>query len=91
MYKITEYSKEQANKLGVKIKPSQKKNKKIDVFKGDVLVASIGAKGYKDYPTYVKEKGLEYANERRQLYKSRHAKDLKVKDSAGYFANKILW
>ena len=42
MYKITEYSKEQAEKLGVQIKPSVKKNKKIDVIKNGKVIASIG-------------------------------------------------
>ena len=32
-YKITTYSKRQAKKLGVTIKPSKVKGKKIDVFK----------------------------------------------------------
>ena len=53
MYKITEYSKEQARKLGVDIKPSVKKNKKIDVIKNGKVVASIGDKRYKDYPTFI--------------------------------------
>lgn len=91
MYNITNYSKQQAKKLNVSIKPSENKNKKIDVFKGDVLVASIGAKNYKDYPTYINEKGLSYANERRQLYKARHNKDRKIKGSNGWYADKILW
>jgi hypothetical protein len=39
----------------------------------------------------MKEKGLAFAKERRKLYKARHSKDLGKKDTAGYFANKILW
>ena len=69
MYEITNYSKEQAKKLGVQIKPSTRKDKKIDVFKNSQKVTSIGAKGYKDFPTYTKEKGLQYAKQRRKLYK----------------------
>lgn len=91
MYNITSYSKEQAKKLGVEIKPSKLKNKKIDVYKGNEKVASIGNKNYKDYPTYMLEKGLAFANERRKLYKIRHEKDRKIKGSAGYYADKILW
>ena len=41
-YKITKYSKEQAKKLGVVIKPSTRKNKKIDVFKDGNKISSIG-------------------------------------------------
>ena len=75
MYKITDYSYKQAKKLNVKIKPSTKKNKKIDVYKNDHLLASVGALGYSDYPNYIKEKGLAYANKKRELYKLRHSKD----------------
>ena len=75
MYEISEYSKIKASKLGVDIKPSNMKGKKIDVFKDGKKITSIGAKGYKDYPTYIKEKGKSYADERRKLYKDRHQKD----------------
>eukprot|EP01038_Epipyxis_sp_PR26KG_P016034 gene16034-21762_t len=50
--------------MGVEIKPSKSKNKKIDVYKNNNKIASVGAIGYNDYPTYIKEKGLEYANKR---------------------------
>ena len=90
-YKITKYSYQQAKKLNVEIKISTNKKKKIDVFKGDKKIASIGDMNYvnNDYPTFIKTKGLSYANERRKLYKQRHKKDLNSKN--GYFANKILW
>jgi hypothetical protein len=92
MYNITDYSKRQAIKLGVKIKPSTNKNKKIDVFDyHNNFIVSIGAIGYKDYPTYLLEKGKKYADERRRLYRIRHEKDRKVLGSAGYYADKILW
>jgi hypothetical protein len=97
MYNITTYSKKQASKLGVTIRASKNSKKKIDVFnkKGDKL-ASIGAKGMNDFPTYKKKersgevpKGT--ADKRRALYKKRHSKDRNVKGTAGYFADKILW
>lgn len=91
MYEIKPYSFKQAKKLGVDIKPSSDKNKKIDVLKGDKKIASIGDKRYNDYPTYIQTKGLEYANKRRELYKLRHNKDKDVKGSAGFFASRILW
>jgi len=90
-YKILPYSFARAKELGVKIKPSQKKNKKIDVFKNNQLVSSIGQLGAKDYPTYIKEKGKPYADKRRTLYKSRHENDLSKIGTTGYYANKILW
>ena len=80
-----------AKDLGVQIKPSSKKGKKIDVFKDGKKVASVGALGYSDYPTYIREKGKAYADERRRLYKIRHSKDRNVKNSDGYYADKLLW
>jgi hypothetical protein len=88
MYQITDYSYRQAKILGVEIKPSTNKTKKIYVFKNGKKIASIGAIGYKDYPTFIKEKGKAYADERRRLYHIRHAKD---KSLNGYYAKKILW
>jgi len=75
-------------KLKVLIKPSTNKKKKIDVFKDNKKIASIGAIGYNDYPNYLKiDKNL--ADEKKKLYKLRHHKDLNSKN--GYYANKILW
>jgi hypothetical protein len=88
-YKITNYSYQKAKQLNVDIKPSTNKNKKIDVFKNNKKIASIGAIGYLDYPNFIKKKGLEYANQRKKLYKLRHKKDLNSKN--GFYANKILW
>lgn len=91
-YKIKPYSYQRAETLGVVIKPSKVNGKKIDVFnkKGEKL-ASIGAIGYGDFPTFTIQKGKEYADEKRRLYKLRHAKDRVVKGTAGYYADKILW
>ena len=91
MYKITRYTQQQAKKLGVKVAPSKTKGKKIDVFKGDKKVASVGAVGYGDYPTFMKQEGKEFADKRRKLYKMRHEKDRHVKGSKGFYADKLLW
>jgi hypothetical protein len=91
MYDITNYTKQQAKKLGVEVKPSIVKGKKIDVFKNDNKVASVGAIGFSDYGTYLKTKGKEYADTRKKLYKIRHEKDRKIVGSAGYFADRLLW
>ena len=37
-------------------------------------VASIGAIGYGDFPTFKKTKGKEFADKRRIAYKKRHEK-----------------
>jgi len=52
-YTIKAYSRQRARELGVRIKVSTKPDKKLDVFskKGEKL-ASIGAAGMGDYPTF---------------------------------------
>jgi predicted Zn-dependent protease len=65
---ISAYTILQAKKLNVTMKPSTNKNKKLDVFKDNKKIASIGAKGYADYPTYIKTHGKQYADKRRELY-----------------------
>jgi hypothetical protein len=92
MYKITRYTHTQAKKLGVQVKPSKLKGKKLDVFnKLGKKIASVGAIGYNDYPTYILKKGKKYADERRKLYKARHQKDRTKRGSAGYYADQLLW
>lgn len=99
-YTITTYTKNQAKKLGVIVKRSTNKKKKIDVFKkvkdkdGKMVLkklASVGAIGYNDYPTFIKTKGKEYADKRRKLYKIRHNKNRHNKGTPSYFADKLLW
>ena len=87
-YKITDYSYQKAKKLNVTIKPSTNKKKKIDVFKDNIKIASIGAIGFLDYPNYFK-KDKNNAEVRRKLYKQRHHKDINNKN--GFYANNILW
>jgi hypothetical protein len=90
-YKITNYSKEQAKKYNVVIKPSQNKGKKIDVFKDNKKVASIGDINYLDYGSYLQTKGKAYADNRRKIYRVRHANDINVINTPGYYSGKILW
>lgn len=91
-YRITSYTKARASKLGVVVKPSKVQGKKIDVFdkKGNKL-ASVGALGYNDYPTFIRKKGQDYADSRRRMYKKRHEKDRHKKGTAGYYADQLLW
>ena len=91
MYKIKKYSYDQAKKLNVSIKPSTNKNKKIDVYKNNKKIASIGDINYKDYPTYLNEKGKVFADERKKLYKKRHEKDRSKINTPGFYADKLLW
>jgi len=92
MYNILPYSYKQASKLKVIIKPSSKKNKKIDVYDlNNNFLVSIGSINHLDYPYYIKYKGKDYANKRRELYKKRFQKTRLIKNTASYFADKILW
>jgi len=91
MYKIKKYSYDQAKKLGVEIKPSSNPKKKIDVFKNGIKIASVGAKNYADYPSYLEIEGKQYAETRRRLYKARHEKTRKVEGSNSWWADNLLW
>ena len=90
-YKITPYTLAQADKLGVVVKPSKVNGKKIDVFKKGKKIASVGAYGMNDFPTYIEKRGMKYAKTRRRLYRIRHNKDRTIKWSRGWLADKLLW
>ena len=103
-YHITNYTYKQAKRIGVTVKPSLDKTKKIDVYKTsktgtnkkskkDTMkkIASVGANGMNDFPTYIQKRGLTYAKTRRRLYKMRHEKDRKIKWTRGWLADKLLW
>ena len=62
MYDIKTYTNKQAKLIGVTVKPSTSKAKKIDVYKDNKKIASVGAIGYDDYPTYKIKNGLTYSN-----------------------------
>jgi len=76
---------ERAKKLGVIVKASKAKNKKLDVFDSSGKnIFSIGDIRYSDY--------LQHGDEdRRKLYKVRHEKHRHKKGTASYYADKILW
>ena len=89
MYKITNYSRKQAKRLGVDIRLSKNTKKKIDVYKKNKLLCSVGNVNYNNYPTHMIKKGKTYAKSRRRLYRIRHSKDRKK--GCGFYADKILW
>ena len=89
MYTIKKYSYDQAKKLGVTIKPSEHKNKKIDVYKDNNFICSIGDNRYNDYPTFL-EIDKDLALEKRRLYHIRHRKD-NIIGTRGWYSLKILW
>lgn len=90
-YEITQYSYNRAKKLGVTIKRSTNPTKKLDVFKGNKKIVSIGALGYGDFPTFTIREGNVSAKKHRKRYKMRHEKDRHRKGTSGYYADQILW
>lgn len=95
-YRITDYTKSKARQLGVAVAPSKVSGKKIDVFRGGKKVASVGALGYPDYPTYLAmersgkvPKG--YAAARRKNYKARHQATRTKVGTPSYYADQLLW
>ena len=83
-----------AYKHGVKAVVRKNPNKKVDVldFNGS-YICSIGDIKYKnkDYPTFFKERGAEYAEKRRDLYHSRHSKHKDKFGTKSYYASRLLW
>ena len=73
------------------MKISTNKTKKIDVYKKGRKIASVGAYGMNDFPTFIKKRGLKYAKTKRRLYKMRHERDRHIVGSKGYYADKLLW
>ena len=74
-----------AAKLGVTVKPSVVKHKKLDVYNKDgKKIASIGDKRYSDFLQHGDE-------ERRKRYKARHEPHRHKKNTPSYYADKILW
>jgi hypothetical protein len=92
-YQITKRQEDNATRENVIIFPADKDSKKkIEVYDEDGLyMFSIGDKRYKDYDIYLKEKGKQYADNRRRLYKIRHEKTRHKKGTPSYFADRILW
>jgi hypothetical protein len=87
MYVITEYTKKKAKAVGVEVRPSTRKGKKIDVFQEGKKIASIGDLNYKDYPTFLQEEGKAVADRHREQYYQRH-----TKTTAGeQLAKWLLW
>lgn len=73
-----------AARIGYSVKPSTKKDKKLDVLKNNKIVASIGAKGYDDFTKHKDQ-------QRRKAFKNRFERYRHIKGSAAWFSDTILW
>lgn len=93
MYDIDDYTYEQAKKIKVIVKPSKKANKKIDVFDSidEQYITSIGDIRYGDYPTYLKTRGKEFADKRRNAFHKRFKTDSISPYTNIYYSSKLLW
>ena len=90
-YKITKYSFDRAREIGLNIEVSKNKLKKIDVYKDNIFLNSIGDIMYNDYPHYCIIYNKEYADKRKLLYHNRHKKNADVKYSKQWLALNLLW
>lgn len=97
MYKIHPHTKARAKALGVHVEPSKRKGKKIDIFslKDGSYITSVGAIGYKDYPTYLllEKQGKVppgTAESKRKAYKRRHV-FRKIRRTKAWWAYNLLW
>ena len=90
-YKITKYTYDKAKELGLTVKVSKFPLKKIDVYKNNIYLSSIGDSRYNDYPNYIIIFNLAYANKRRNLYINRHKQNADVMYSKQWLALQLLW
>lgn len=88
MYKITNHTKKRAEELNLYITPSKRKNKKLDIYKDNKFITSIGDIRYGDFGTFKEKYGEEYANRKKIAYYHRHKKNNKI---AGQLAKFLLW
>ena len=92
-YQISQRQEQNATRENVIIFPAHKDSKKkIEVYDSrGIYMFPIGDIRYKDYDMYLEEKGKEYADNRRRLYKIRHEKFRNIKGTPSYYADRILW
>ena len=86
-YKIKQYSRDRIDELNKKlgtdvysIRVSNDPSKKIDIFLRNEVIASVGDPELGDYPTFIKEKGIEFANKRRAAFYNRFRRLPDIKD-----------
>lgn len=95
-YPINAEIKRRAKALGITVKESKNKDKKLDAYKDGIFQTSFGGQGYKDYHLYLKQDGIAVASEKRKQYKQRHERNRHIKYrkgklTAGWLSDKVLW
>jgi len=97
LYKVKKLQLDKAKELGVQIKPSTNKKKKLDVFIKGKKQYSIGANGANDYATYLENKNVpkNEAEAKRTNYIARHSKEPKINNDGEFtkslYADELLW
>ena len=96
MYKITQRTKDLAEKNNLLVYPSENLKYKLEVHSANdgSFLGYIGANNMLDYPNYLllEKKGLVnkgFADKRRELYIKRHHKD--INSGKGKLSYLLLW
>lgn len=100
-YTIKQYSMDRIQELNSKlntsdfsIKLSEDPNKKLDVYLRDKKIATIGDINLLDFPSFVEERGIEFANKRRDAFNSRFKRLPDIKDGkiqTIWWTKYLLW
>ena len=90
-YIITKYTYNKSREFGLTVKVSTNPLKKIDVYKDNIYIASIGDSRYNDYPHYCLIYNKEYADKRKLLYINRHKRNATIKYSKQWLSLNLLW
>lgn len=92
MYEIKPRTYKIAQREGVLVFPSDNPKYKLDLYdRNGLFMFRIGSAAYKDFPTYIEERGKAFADNRRRLYIARHAKEIAKNRSRGWWAYRLLW
>ena len=93
MYQILPYTYKKAKELGLVVFKSDNPKYKLEVYDRETgtFLFYAGDSKYEDYPHYIQSHGKAYADNRRRLYRIRHAKEIANKGSRGWYIAELLW
>tara|TARA_R110000787_G_scaffold273511_1_gene381246 strand:- start:1054 stop:1374 length:321 start_codon:yes stop_codon:yes gene_type:complete len=100
-YVIKQYTLDKIKELNEKldtsdfnIKLSKDPSKKIDVFLREKIIATIGDINLLDFPSFVEERGIEFANKRRAAFYNRFKRLPDIQDGKitnMFWSRYLLW
>lgn len=93
LYNILPYTFKKAKQLNLIVIASDNPNYKLEIYDGMTgkFLFYGGDPRFQDYPHYIRSHGKQYANERRRLYRIRHAKEINDIGSRGWVISQLLW